>query len=428
MAYLSLSDVDALVLDCRDSKARSYIVEAVACLKSGAFRSAIVATWIAVVHDMRVKLEELANSGDKNAQTKIDDFRRNVVSHDVAASQKFEREILKIAREEFELLGPMEYVDLQRLQEDRNRCAHPSMLDEGTDWQPAPELARLHIVNAVTYVLMQAPVQGKAALERLEADLRQTYYPTELEDVIKLHRHGPLARPRDALVRNFVVLLLKGHFQPATFTVRNWHGRVLQTLRAVIELHREVAIRALEERLDELVRKTDKLSAAVTLCHSVPEAWSALKDPQRERLQRYIVSMPRADIVDCLELAWEFAPLRAQALARARKATGEDWSSLSDCFVFGAPPEVLKIAVQRMCDAGTFNAANAPGALVLASVDDLSPEVIRQLFEAAAANSQLRHANRFLELVEALGKKDKAGTQSMLANAGIDDFAWSDAG
>lgn len=39
-----LSDLDELVLECRGEKAKNYIKEAVACYKSGAFRSLIVST------------------------------------------------------------------------------------------------------------------------------------------------------------------------------------------------------------------------------------------------------------------------------------------------------------------------------------------------------------------------------------------------
>ena len=58
----ALADLDELILLCRDDKARLYIVEAVTCYRSGAYRSAIVATWIAVCYDIIDKLRELARS------------------------------------------------------------------------------------------------------------------------------------------------------------------------------------------------------------------------------------------------------------------------------------------------------------------------------------------------------------------------------
>ena len=70
----ALSDLDELVLKCRDQKAKSYIREAVACYKAGAFRSAIVSTWIAVSFDILDKLKELSLAGDKEAERQIESF------------------------------------------------------------------------------------------------------------------------------------------------------------------------------------------------------------------------------------------------------------------------------------------------------------------------------------------------------------------
>lgn len=43
----SIADLDELIIRCRNQAAKEYISEAVACYKSGAYRSCIVATWIA---------------------------------------------------------------------------------------------------------------------------------------------------------------------------------------------------------------------------------------------------------------------------------------------------------------------------------------------------------------------------------------------
>jgi len=68
MVAQGLIDLDELVLRCRDEHARSYIAEAVACYKAGAFRASIVATWIAVVLDILHKLRELELTGNGAAK------------------------------------------------------------------------------------------------------------------------------------------------------------------------------------------------------------------------------------------------------------------------------------------------------------------------------------------------------------------------
>lgn len=66
-----LADLDELVLKCRDERAKSYIAEAVACYKVGAFRSSVVVCWIAVCFDVIDKLRELALAGDAEAEKKL---------------------------------------------------------------------------------------------------------------------------------------------------------------------------------------------------------------------------------------------------------------------------------------------------------------------------------------------------------------------
>jgi hypothetical protein len=65
--FMGLIDLDELVISCRTKEAQSYISEAVACYKAGAFKASIVATWIAVVYDLLAKIRELALSGDAEA-------------------------------------------------------------------------------------------------------------------------------------------------------------------------------------------------------------------------------------------------------------------------------------------------------------------------------------------------------------------------
>ena len=65
---MGLIDLDELVMNCRTEEARSYVSEAVACYKAGAFRACIVAAWIAVVYDLLAKIAELSLGGDAEAQ------------------------------------------------------------------------------------------------------------------------------------------------------------------------------------------------------------------------------------------------------------------------------------------------------------------------------------------------------------------------
>ena len=66
-----LADLEELVLKCRDEKARSYISEAVACYKVGAFRSSVVACWIAVCFDVIDKISQVPKGANDRPTTPV---------------------------------------------------------------------------------------------------------------------------------------------------------------------------------------------------------------------------------------------------------------------------------------------------------------------------------------------------------------------
>ena len=84
-----LADLDELVLLCRNQDSRELIREAVLCYKAGAFRSAIVNTWIAVAFDLVEKLRELALGGDKQAEQEVDHFEMIQASRNLPEALKF---------------------------------------------------------------------------------------------------------------------------------------------------------------------------------------------------------------------------------------------------------------------------------------------------------------------------------------------------
>ncbi|GAK61608.1 hypothetical protein U27_01509 [Candidatus Vecturithrix granuli] len=65
MDGIYLSDLDELVQQVREEKSRTYITEAIKSYRAGAYRAAIVSTWIAVVYDIILKLRELEKYDQK---------------------------------------------------------------------------------------------------------------------------------------------------------------------------------------------------------------------------------------------------------------------------------------------------------------------------------------------------------------------------
>ena len=162
-----VSNLDELVLTCLDQNARIGIEEAIKCYNSGAYRAAIVTTYVTICFDLIEKLKSLAASGDGDAKTAESELTAAQIQHDQGNQQgierllKFERGLLELFKDKFEFSGVNEFNDLSRLREDRNRCAHPSFLKTDVPFTPSAEQARLHIRNAIVHVCSQEPKQGK---------------------------------------------------------------------------------------------------------------------------------------------------------------------------------------------------------------------------------------------------------------------------
>lgn len=379
-----LSDLDELVLRCRDEKARALIAEAVASYRAGAFRSSIVAAWIAVCFDFMEKLRELALSGNATAEAQVAELERIRRTESLSLALKFERELLALARDQFELISPIEYVDLERLQADRNRCAHPSLIAEDTGYAPSAELARLHIHSAVEHVLRHPPVQGKHALERLCREIESDYFPVKADAALAVLAHGPLRRPRPSLVRSIVVILLKQVLKEASYPAR---PRRVAALKAIAQLQAEHYAKTLQEKLSPLIRAIadPELPIAMTGIIAIPDAWRYLEEDVVQRLKMFVKNLP-AGSIEYLEDALSFAPLRPEACQRASRATRKE---LSQSFFFTIPAEIADRYIVLYLASDSFDVANAVARDIASNAGDFSAAQVTRLIEGMAKNSQI---------------------------------------
>jgi hypothetical protein len=130
MTGQSLTDIDALALNVRDRESRRLIVEAISAYRGGALRSAIMSTWIAVAFDIIAKARELAAHGEAAPKTFMQELDLAITNRDIKKMQTIETDLLKTANEQLQLLAPHELSALERLQKDRNLCAHPAFIVE----------------------------------------------------------------------------------------------------------------------------------------------------------------------------------------------------------------------------------------------------------------------------------------------------------
>ncbi|MEA2585693.1 MAG: hypothetical protein QOF33_3778 [Thermomicrobiales bacterium] len=385
-----LADLDELALRCRDERARSYIAEAVTCYKAGAFRSCVVSTWIAVVYDLLQKLRELELAGSGEAKQILEAFERHRVNHNTDGLLDFERNILAMAKEIFELISPEEYDELVRLRDDRNRCAHPSLQSTAEPYAPTAELARYHLRNAVVNLLAQPPVQGQFAAERIWRQIRSEYFPTDVDEAIEDMATGPLARARPTLVRSIVVGLTKSLLMDERSTQER--RRQFTALRAVLHMHRETGESVLRADLPRIFDhlEDDAFARVVKFVRRIPFGWDVLTEPNRTKVKQYVASCSVEEAASVIPAA-----LRVPPLAETARTRLEDLPDYAISKLLSGTPDHLavEIAIRRFVESRSFKEARSRGGtLLVAATPHLNNDQIERVLAAFVSNSQIRYA------------------------------------
>lgn len=400
-----LSDLDELVLKCRDEKARNYIKEAVSCYKSGAFRSAIVSTWIAVSFDIIDKLKDLSLGGDKEAEKQLEDFEKARKAGDIAKSLKFERDILEVTRDKLELISHVEFVDLERLQQDRNRCAHPSMTSDGEIFNPSAELARVHIRSAVEHLLQFPPAQGKYALDILLKEVDSEYFPTKLSNAITSLKNSPLLKARDSLVRNFVIVLLKKLLNDTEDYKEIL--RISTALNVTEQMHKDIYVATLKEKLSSLFRNIDdeNIDKTFPILQRLTESWEFLDEDVQQKIQAYVENLPGEKFEE-LNFLIEHSGLSDAATRRAKKATRNE---LKDSVFFILPPQVGDRIVELYADSGSFDQANSFSSTVTTNSSDFTKEQVEKVIRACGENYEIKNSFEVGTVINAM-RRNKSVT------------------
>ncbi|MYN40328.1 hypothetical protein GTP55_13180 [Duganella sp. FT109W] len=315
----------------------------------------------------------------------LDEIRRSG-PEGLKRALEFERGLLNVAKEKFELISPLEHSDLLRLQEDRNRCAHPSLTNDEKPYSPPAELARLHIHSAITHLLQHPPAQGKYALARVIADVTSEYFPTDEKRAKVSLLGGPLKKPKESLTANFIVLLLKG-------LLDKQHGhkqrqRYFSALMATAALHHVTYEKTLKGKLNSICASTtdDDLNLMSSLVMKVPDIWNHLDASVSERVENYVDQLPTARFNDISELL-KFEPLKRFALSRVKRMRLDD---LAISFFGVAPGIVIDTATQRL--SATRSKEQVAGWMQELSymASDFSEDQINRLLRVISANSHAR--------------------------------------
>lgn len=422
-----LADLDELILKCKDKRASKTISEAVKCYKAGAYRSAIVAAWISTAYDIIDKLQKLALAGDKEAEAQIDHFEKIRRENDVTKALKFEKTLLELARDKFELISPVEYVDLDRLRNDRNRCAHPSMSTDSDIFEPSAELARVHIRSTVDHLLQHEAAQGKYALDKLLSDVQSKYFPTEDEQALAALRKSPLQRARTALTRNFLIVLLKTFLSGSLdYKDRNRHRGALL---AVKDIQPEAWRLTLKDELSRLMRSIattePSLLACIQLLEIDPSMWDAVDNDVRTKLGIFVTGLP-SDMLDDIDWIYHMPIFQKEAKERIEAITRKE---ILEPLFFDAPPPLLELIHRRYISAPNFDSANTWGKAAERYADEFSDEQRNQIISSASKNDQILGSFEFPAVLAAFRKRSNMTSDefdAFLKANNLEEFIFDD--
>lgn len=420
---LSLADIDDLVQRCRTNGARLLIREAIDCYRAGAYRSCVIAVWIALVYDIIDKLRDLALSGDAQAKLDVAEFDRIQASRDTEAALKFEREVLEIARDRYELISAQEHADLRRLFEDRNRFGHPNLNQDLEVLQCTPELARVHIRNAIEHVLERPPVQGKAALATLQKLAESLFFPIEADKAHEVLKESALVRAKANLVKQFYL----GSVSSAL--IENLTGDVFRqriaAAKACHRLHIAVIDQVAKEKLATIFDKLpdQRVGFFVAFLYHAPEYIRYVTAAQQVRLNSYISKVTDGELT-ILQLAPSVPFLAQEAEAKLRSLSLTQMKSMlvASSRVPTAPAVEQLLATFE--GAKSFESANTAASL-------LNTKALSQLTESdalrivrAGSNAEVKYSFGYPKLVRHLctaGLITGAALQDIVAELDLGD-------
>lgn len=144
---------DYRVFDNADS--RNYFKEILQSYYSQNYRATVVLLYSFVIYDLFIKLQNMANEGDKKADKKLKEI--NTMIEDDEKYSKVENEIIQFFKNNCPLYFDRFIEDIDYLKNCRNKCAHLKVNDN-TLYVPSDYHARMLICSMYDHILsVKAP-------------------------------------------------------------------------------------------------------------------------------------------------------------------------------------------------------------------------------------------------------------------------------
>lgn len=402
--------LEDLYNEVRDPATKPRVREAIDAYNAGAFRSAIISTWVAVSLDLVAKIRELADQGDGAALAWRNALDAAITAGNKQKLQKIEADLLDDAKTQFSFINEREYIELNRLRDDRHVCAHPAFVDIDRIFSPTAELVRVHLSTAVAAVLSQPPTPGRKALERFFADIQASTWPATRTELGAYLRDNYLDRGKQSLRENLAQVIIKG-------VLRIPEGSELISERLAEAAHAldDVAPALLEQGLRRAVTNRfqsgglpeDEALRLIGRLGDVAAVWNAIPDTAKAGLVAAIGRRELDDLVSdgILSTVQANADAAAAVETRLLHVPPDRVTSVFTGIIIGcrAAPHLWSHALREFAESpGWWAAEERMRGLILPFAPHMTAEHLHEVAEATLANSQIREAASMPYLMEQL--------------------------
>lgn len=183
-------DFDEILVNINNPQIKQYLAESIKSYVVGNYRSAIISVWIAAMFDLVKKFKILVEEREPSAVKAWSNLEPKITDH-----KNWERELICKAKS-VGMLSIYEADTLERLNETRNRYAHPSFDDVGTLFDPTPEEVRYFIRTLYDIVLSQPAQLGAFYVNQLKESIKGSnyFYPKPSTASLKQNRDEVVQR------------------------------------------------------------------------------------------------------------------------------------------------------------------------------------------------------------------------------------------
>lgn len=385
-------EIQDMLSKCKDSNSKMYIDEAIKCYNANAYRACINYTWLAVFTNILYKVKQLSELDNANAKSMIDNFETIVKENNITNFLKFEREILEEIPKNFKFIDAITLIDLKRLQEDRNRCSHPSFYKSSDEvYQPSAYLARHYLMVSIDKLISENNIYGKEIIDVIINEISNPYFPIDYIKIQNILQKNYLARTDDNIIINLAKVLVKKILDDE---LDNRQILVYQeTLRFLISQYMRVFEQSMFVNIDDIINKNQVRYKNIHKILSIDKViWNFLSEGTKDMIKNYINQM-KSDDIECLNYYSSISDLSEVVLQKVDEFKHS--KNLQLVSFQNATDNLKQDIIDKYLNSGSFDTANSLANSIVEILQGFDKERISEFLVKAYQNSQITASHEF---------------------------------